>query len=792
MDNKIKYSFKLIGFRCVTPKETDKLMYVKNGFGKEISYYENHELYNKLLAEVLFNQRKMNNNGNWYYFYDGYSIDKDYKVKFDTIQYDSSILYSEGITTNVSCIVGKNGCGKTSIIEMIIKILNNFLFANCAQNYKIIADKAYLKYAENLFCDLVYEYCESFVVLSVRGRNLTYRESGWNKCDRRIQRCTITHTFTENDQNFVYYNDTKKIDKFSNLTSIFSMFFYKNSESQNNASKTELNHKQCVKTLLEIPDNDYDLPVKISLPETNPNKLLSHCFYFEMAKNGKCQYPLRYVNDDCSIIGFIIKNRNINWDVVNLLYKEASYSSLQKKKSLILKVLKGKYNICPDAVAPYREIEDIVLTATLNALASDFISQKKIYERESIVKEWIKTESFYLYELTNVEEIIKQRGSNNLLENDSDIYNKWLSFKTEKSTEWLNNNLIDFFIQKKIDGNFIIEQFVEDFCDYIQEINIKKISDNIVDKYMKIWELLSLKVDVFMQNYDINKKIEFDSFFSVKDAKKKDDVIVLFNGNELYTRDLCMSISDLIYPLQLLNIELILQAKDKTTRVFCGLSSGEKQLLNTRSRIIQHLINVDAHSKYKFINAVFDEVEMFLHPEWQRLFLSRIIKGITLVNFKNIKGINILIATHSPFILSDVPKANIAFIDDDGNMKEKQYMENTFGANIHELFNNSFYMKSTLGEIAVKHIKDIVTLYEEVKADIYDKQFGQLKVKIENNKALFDYVKNIIGDNYYNYTIKSILDYLYDKYNILSDEEIIHNIEVHKLALERLNRLRRK
>lgn len=60
---------------------------------KEVSINE-EDLYNDVLSEVTFNQRKLNQNEKWYYFYDGYSIENDI-LKINPQQVESSILIDQ-------------------------------------------------------------------------------------------------------------------------------------------------------------------------------------------------------------------------------------------------------------------------------------------------------------------------------------------------------------------------------------------------------------------------------------------------------------------------------------------------------------------------------------------------------------------------------------------------------------------------------------------------------------------------------------------------------------------------
>ncbi len=792
MNNNSKYTFKLIGFRCVTPKDTDTLMCVKNNQGQEISITDNAELFNSIRKEVIFNQRKLSKDGDWYFFYDGYTIDEDYNIKIDTPQVDASILYSNKLTTNVCCIVGKNGCGKTSIIEMVLKVLNNFYFATKSNKYKTIDDHTSLKYAENIFCDLIIDRNHTIYILSFRGRELTIR--GWSIDDGvniAAEPFTITNQVSTHGSDCLY-NKSNQDYPFNDLDSIFNLFSYKYLETNKpsyipDISRitpiTELSNNMCIERLTIIPNNNYDFPIKLSYPDSNTNQnnnnLLNLCFYHEKDENGDFQYPLRSINKDCTLKGFVFKHKDILWPNVTDAFTYSNYS-LKDPKTVVIDFLKEFYNITSNLAEEYKSLSNIVSTLSINALAARFIEKIKREMKTTIVKKWVETDEYYEYEKANLRDVIMKSGNEQIL-CGNDISNVWKKYKKDNE-DWLNSDIIDYFIQL-ISDNYIIKNLSIDFFGYIiEKNNLKFLSSNVtIDKYMKIWKLLSNEVDVFLRNLDTNVIIDFESVF-----KAIQEGVIEFNGKRIDLNELKIDIYDLVFPLQLLDIDLVLlQKKDQTIRYFSGLSSGEKQLLSIRSNFIYNLIKIDLLTTYRYINAIFDEVEMFMHPEWQRKFLSRIIEGLNLITFKNIKSINILIATHSPFILSDVPKSNVLFIDENGNTAYKQNISETFGANIHDMFNNSFFMDSTLGEIAVKHIKEIVSQYDKAKLD-KDYKDNNLKSEIEQNKAKYDYILSIISDKYYRYSIKSMLDYMYRKYNIHSYEDITKAIEEHKIALKRL------
>lgn len=200
-----------------------------------------------------------------------------------------------------------------------------------------------------------------------------------------------------------------------------------------------------------------------------------------------------------------------------------------------------------------------------------------------------------------------------------------------------------------------------------------------------------------------------------------------------------------------------IQFKDES--YFHQLSSGEKQKISSLNSIIYHLKNIDSVHKNKYknsengiieydtINLIFDEIELYYHPEFQKNIISDLLTFIRRANYKDIKSINMLFLTHSPFILSDIPKQNILLLNFDsktGKSIQVKKNDQTFGANIHDLLADNFFLKDTL---IGKHA---------------DKKITSLINSIKNGENSKDNVKllNMIGDTFLKTSIEQ-----YKKFN---------------------------
>lgn len=147
-----------------------------------------------------------------------------------------------------------------------------------------------------------------------------------------------------------------------------------------------------------------------------------------------------------------------------------------------------------------------------------------------------------------------------------------------------------------------------------------------------------------------------------------------------------------------------------------GLSTGEKQFLKLFSRFLSFDIN---NSNEYFSNStiilLIDEFDMGFHPLWQRKYLKTLIefleKFINTENSNKIK-LQLIITSHSPFVVSDLPKECINFLYKPNHnacsqVEDPDKHSATLGANIHELYSDSFFLdKAQMGDFAKQKIDD--------------------------------------------------------------------------------------
>ena len=146
------------------------------------------------------------------------------------------------------------------------------------------------------------------------------------------------------------------------------------------------------------------------------------------------------------------------------------------------------------------------------------------------------------------------------------------------------------------------------------------------------------------------------------------------------------------------------------------LSSGEMAFLTMFSRIYNSLM-IEQKNHDNFI-LFLDEVETTLHPEWQRRLVLWIINFFEDLAIN--KKVQIIFASHSPILLSDIPDSNVVFLKknkDTGYTEVVNHKETgkTFAANIHTLLAKSFFLNKTIGEFASQYIEKTCEMIEAIQ-----------------------------------------------------------------------------
>ncbi|MFA7091105.1 MAG: AAA family ATPase [Arcobacteraceae bacterium] len=216
-----------------------------------------------------------------------------------------------------------------------------------------------------------------------------------------------------------------------------------------------------------------------------------------------------------------------------------------------------------------------------------------------------------------------------------------------------------------------------------------------------------------------------------------------------------------------------------------NLSTGQETYLLQFANLYNAMKKNDTHSNCIIL---IDEGECTLHPNWQKMYIKYIIDFFQ-KNMKTKKN-HIIFSSHSPFILSDIPKENVIFLDKFDEKAKEKYpklemngLENgncinvskhvdikTFGANIHTLLSDGFFMSDGLmGEFAKVKITEILEFLNNEK-----------KLKSIKKKQIKSIIESIGED----FLRNKLLNLYYKKFN--TDKQ--HRIKELKNELKRLEK----
>ncbi|NFS29449.1 ATP-binding cassette domain-containing protein [Clostridium botulinum] len=182
-----------------------------------------------------------------------------------------------------------------------------------------------------------------------------------------------------------------------------------------------------------------------------------------------------------------------------------------------------------------------------------------------------------------------------------------------------------------------------------------------------------------------------------------------------------------------------------------------------------------------------DEIDLYSHPEWQRVFIKKLIDNLIQQLRRN--KVQVVFTTHSPLVLSDIPCNNTIYMKKTENgcevdKKKENYHKETFASDLYTLLNDSFYLKNgTIGEFARDKIKYII---KSLSID-NNKNNSKEKKRILDDKEL-NIIENeilIIGDYILRDKLLEMLDEYKFKIKDMSTNKRIQELEKKKEELQK-------
>lgn len=569
-----------------------------------------------------------------------------------------------GTNITVETIVGENGSGKSTLLELMFRMINNLAaFMYCRVECSA-ADE--LKYVLGIYADLEYSIGNQNIILKVRDRNIALDEGD------------------------------KKVAFGEHCTEMFEGY-----EDYTNATEKQI-------------------------------WILASTFFYTIVTNYSIQ---AYVASDYYYEDSLVYDRKCNQWKKNL--KGTWINSLFHKNDGYM---------CPINLNPYRD--DGVINMRNETVLT-------MYRITSLLIEFDKGEKHgqYLngYELNRIEYSLNQskliKDFKNATEKESKgrKYNRILkSFKdacNSRNRRSVANLILGNYQLPPITNNdhhilwmarlYMVCKVLSIADKYPMYSKFKPISGvenslckDVPQEVKVLYKQLAkhVKEDKSHIGVKVRQTIFFIKHF--KNVPDADKLYRRFTYQQYEEWMCCPKTEQSVYdrmsllPPSFFKSKVIMNKVDEKGKVkgsvsFNRLSSGERQFMYTTSTLLYHLLNLRSvrkgRPKYRYFNLVLDEVELCFHPEYQRIFIFDFLRIIKLLNFQDRCSLNVMITTHSPFILSDIPDTNILYLKD-GHPENKSGLINPFAANVNDILKQSFFLNNGfIGKFAQRKIKRLVS-----------------------------------------------------------------------------------
>ena len=693
-----KSPFRIIAFRCLKPEEPVR--------------FEIHHV-NRM-------QRSLATENRWYKFYQNVEVNEDgSRVTIPTDFYNDGMMYdTDSMCISVSAIVGENGSGKSSILDMMVRVLNNAATALMGEKPQYAAAE-HVHYIEYVYGSILFVQGDELKRLNVKGRvveviryNIAMLEQGDADGVGTTYRIGHKEVWLDARDNSPENLLTRKTTSLKKLATLFytvvcnySLYAYNPNdyweEFTNETRISKIRPKQdyrnypylqCWLTGLFHKNDGYQMPLVLNpmrqdgiihAPKENrlaKERLLSMLFYRDERNEDEIdQFPFRIINRNHVQVGLELNPR-------------PDQTTRWTKDWMVERKLFGKRSRL------YKEFEEIEKEIL------DYLEEMEGIDRKGHFH--ISACRYLVYKIIKIGLNYKK-------------YNKILSNlrKRDRSIDLLHRHLDELI----------------------------KGQSHVTVKFRRT--LMYLVTGMYNEGHVV---------YHLKDIYKEAETYAKENNqfDVLPHRDTADFLPPPIFDIEFRivkreHIDKYGNYKDNDIIPFWSLSSGERQIAYVISNFVYHLVNINSvHTiqnevvaglpllKYKYSNVVFDEIELYFHPDLQRRFLSLIISALRNIHIDHVEGVNLLLVTHSPFVLSDIPRSNVLVLSD------KEQMEGeTFCANIHEMLGQSFFMEYSMGQIAQEEVERIFSRYNAILS-------GDNQPINEEEWKRFQYVTNIVGDEY--------------------------------------------
>ncbi|CAA9203277.1 hypothetical protein FLACOL7796_04676 [Flavobacterium collinsii] len=282
------------------------------------------------------------------------------------------------------------------------------------------------------------------------------------------------------------------------------------------------------------------------------------------------------------------------------------------------------------------------------------------------------------------------------------------------STDEVSDILLDF-IEKQVERYGYDENFVP------TEHSSKELYNRLDLIRKQIYFIRELK-------YQIS---ELELSYSAEGIRGRNTENFIFNYKSDFTNSFVNQFISLFEDCSFLDINWL------------GISSGHKAYLNLFSSIHNEL----RLTRTPNLLLCIDEGDLYLHPRWQIEFFDKLLSVLPTIYSGSIQ---LILTSHSPFLLSDLPKQNITILNNEKSESSSfdgiNLAINTFGGNLYDLYSEPFFLGNRrTSDFAYDKIKYLI---EKVELDKYTNEEKKELVKLTN----------ILGDDIIKYRINSLLN----------------------------------
>lgn len=615
--------------------------------------------------------------------------------------YNEYLQSKNGLSLSISAIVGENGSGKSSLVEFIIRLINNFATSIFGEQNMTLAFE-HLHYIDGVEGRLYFSIDGIPHMVSVENRSVTLESFSLqqeNKDEKKFCAYNTPNIF-DNEQSREPVVDASPISE------------WRDRKNEDLSIKEKLS-KFFFYTLV----NNYSIYAYNSFDYKEENTSLEY-----EAKIRKKKYA---TDDERSWLnGIFHKNDGYQVPLVLSPYRDKGNININLENEL------SKERLMALRIMPKQNFR--VINNHLEVLGISISRKKYVYDAQRV-----RNKGYY----KNLTQAGFDKIENILLKMWGDVIAEDLSlYKNRRYYQ----EAIDYLTYKTLKISVLYSQYKRFF--YVSHRNIRSKVDEK--------QLQALVIRLSLDKSHITRKIrhilayicyglyerqlEYDISLLSDKAKEIIDKEVA-KGNP-FGKQFIYGIDDLVPPpIFDVKIQLVDQQNGNDV-AFETLSSGEKQQAFVVSSILYHLGNIESVFRdnnknriaYSNVCIILEEIELYFHPQFQKNLIKYILDGIKQMSFAHIKGIQLMIVTHSPFVLSDIPTSNILALED--GMQSKTELQ-TFGANIYDMLNTSFFLhNSTIGDFAqwlIGRIILILRVYENPQYGINMLNGGNEKNEVD-------------------------------------------------------------